>query len=764
MSSTSDFVKKLYKMLEDPNFQHVVSWGVGGDCFVVKDMNEFTKSILPRMFKHSNFASFVRQLNKYDFHKVKNADDNQFGEHSWTFRHPDFHADRRDALENIKRKVPAARKNSTRNVNSPAPPAVANPPAEYVRTLESLQGQVDHLTRSHDEVVTRLRSVEANYQNVLNELVNFQRNMAQQDGVMQNLIQYFLNIENGKIKAEALVAARNGTNSDPSFGESTSADSESNPFVPAQEAQRMIGGFTENDVARASLIQMNEIARRAELAGMSFDLGGTSSNATGPASINPANAGLSGVTGVTSMSGSSGATNTAGGVLQQTQQQSQQSLQPPEAPLRPSSAVQRLMAATADLMNGDNEPSNGSNPAQPGTTEGPQRPLSRQDALARIGELQRTRPDAQMRIPLPGPSTAFGPADAFVLGPEEGTVPNLQAEPFHTTDLTHEGLQVFTLGHLMPRSAMDDENGNWTFDPESVADAVVLPTPRTADGGIGQSSEGTVQNVPSSERQKLRIRRSTYVPGWSVPPRVLLVEDDAVSRKLSSKFLQIFGCTIDVAVDGVGAVNKMNLEKYDLVLMDIVMPKLDGVSATSMIRQFDHMTPIISMTSNSKPAEIMNYYASGMNDILPKPFTKEGLFDMLDKHLMHLKAIQQQQLNSKIARSIGIPPMSDPSFENAMTIQAQAQASADLNQALGMSMDDDGKINPFAGMGLTDEQYNHILQRIVGGESFTEITAGGVSGTVLGMSGASVMGKRGLGEVVDPVDDRNKRGRFEVVE
>ena len=48
---------------------------------MVKDMNEFTKSILPRMFKHSNFASFVRQLNKYDFHKVKNTEDNQFGEH-----------------------------------------------------------------------------------------------------------------------------------------------------------------------------------------------------------------------------------------------------------------------------------------------------------------------------------------------------------------------------------------------------------------------------------------------------------------------------------------------------------------------------------------------------------------------------------------------------------------------------------------------------------------------------------------------------------
>jgi len=411
-------------------------------------------------------------------------------------------------------------------------------------------------------MAARLRSVESNYQNVLSELVNFQRNMAQQDGVMQNLIQYFLNIENSKLKAEALIVARNGTNSDPSFGGSTSADSESNPFVPAQEAQRMIGGFTESDVARASLIQMNEIARRAELAGMSFDLGGTSSNATGPASINPVNAGLSGVASTSAGSGSTAATSTAGGVPQQQQSQ--------EAPPRPSSVVQRLMAATAGLMSGDNETSTldttGSSPAQPGTTEAPPRPLSRQDALARIGELQRTRPvEAQMRLPLPGPSAAFGPADAFILGP--GGVGNVPTEPFPTTDLAHQGLQVFTLGHLMPRSSLDDENGNWTFDPESIADAVVLPTPRTADGGIGQSSEGTVRNVSSSERQTLRIRRSTYVPGWSVPPRVLLVEDDAVSRKLSSKFLQIFGCTIDVAVDGVGAVNKMNLEKYDLVLM-----------------------------------------------------------------------------------------------------------------------------------------------------------------------------------------------------
>ena len=66
------------------------------------------------------------------------------------------------------------------------------------------------------------------------------------------------------------------------------------------------------------------------------------------------------------------------------------------------------------------------------------------------------------------------------------------------------------------------------------------------------------------------------------------------------------------------------------------MPKLDGVSATNLIRQFDHMTPIISMTSNSKPNEIMTYYHSGMNDILPKPFTKEGLLEMLEVRTLFL--------------------------------------------------------------------------------------------------------------------------------
>ena len=241
--------------------------------------------------------------------------------------------------------------------------------------------------------------------------------------------------------------------------------------------------------------------------------------------------------------------------------------------------------------------------------------------------------------------------------------------------LAHEGLQVFTVGHLLPKgvgisggdeiwdsnpeagtagvfrenangmatTSDDQQQGERQGYTESSGSQFVTPLdPENEEGEVVQPSTGgslmtpgaaaTLRSSPNSGNgsQKLRVRRATYVPGWAVPPRVLLVDDDAVSRKLSSKFLKVFGCAIDVAVDGVGAVNKMNLEKYDLVLMDIVMPKLDGVSATSLIRKFDQGTPIISMTSNSKPNEIMTYYSSGMNDILPKPFSKEGLLEMLE--------------------------------------------------------------------------------------------------------------------------------------
>jgi osomolarity two-component system response regulator SKN7 len=60
------------------------------------------------------------------------------------------------------------------------------------------------------------------------------------------------------------------------------------------------------------------------------------------------------------------------------------------------------------------------------------------------------------------------------------------------------------------------------------------------------------------------------------------------------------------------------------------MSKLDGCSATSMIRQFNRVTPIVAVTSNIKPSHVMTYYTAGMTDVLGKPFAKAELMEILE--------------------------------------------------------------------------------------------------------------------------------------
>lgn len=156
-----------------------------------------------------------------------------------------------------------------------------------------------------------------------------------------------------------------------------------------------------------------------------------------------------------------------------------------------------------------------------------------------------------------------------------------------------------------------------------------------------QSTASTSSIISDNQNGAVSLKRKMNIAGWTVPPRVLLVDDDSVYRDLSGKLLQVIGCSIDLAKDGVEALRKMGLEKYDLILMDIVMPNLDGISATRNIRQYDALTPIISMTSNFTDNDIMQYIGSGMTDILPKPFSKKTLYSMLEKYCAHLKAIQR---------------------------------------------------------------------------------------------------------------------------
>ena len=235
-------------------------------------------------------------------------------------------------------------------------------------------------------------------------------------------------------------------------------------------------------------------------------------------------------------------------------------------------------------------------------------------------------PNHSVPLPPPPPSSSSQPpssqpqTESQPQPPSTSSFWNLAGSPVDDSELSkaslaHEGLQVYTVGQLMPRDELvstsgmtanqwnlgalpleEEEEEEETEGDEEEEEEKVMPSPvnaafagRTTLPSSATSSTPIISNKsPRSKRslknkhrrkrkdrsaptavseKKLRVRRSTFVPGWLVPPRVLLVDDDIVSRTLGSKFLQVYGCTIDVAVDGESAVEKMNFEKYDLVLM-----------------------------------------------------------------------------------------------------------------------------------------------------------------------------------------------------
>lgn len=178
------------------------------------------------------------------------------------------------------------------------------------------------------------------------------------------------------------------------------------------------------------------------------------------------------------------------------------------------------------------------------------------------------------------------------------------------------------------------------------------------------------------------LRRKSNIPGWSTPPHVLLVDDDMIFRRLSTKLLQVAGCTIDVASDGLEAITKLGSRSYDIVLMDIMMPKLDGISATRNIRQYDTWTPIISMTSNTTDRDVQEYILSGMTDVLPKPLDSGTLRKLLERYCAHLKAVRQGYLNHAMDAAMTTPKITEAVDERESNKRKEPTVSSTPTSAI----------------------------------------------------------------------------------
>ncbi|WP_185205645.1 PAS domain-containing hybrid sensor histidine kinase/response regulator [Chryseobacterium sp. C3] len=138
------------------------------------------------------------------------------------------------------------------------------------------------------------------------------------------------------------------------------------------------------------------------------------------------------------------------------------------------------------------------------------------------------------------------------------------------------------------------------------------------------------KSIEKSESKNIEVKEHISIEGT----RVLLVEDNELNQLVAENSLTHFGCEVTKADNGKMAVDILSKQPFDIILMDIQMPELDGIEATKILRQeFRLGTPIIALTANAFKTEIDNCIAAGMNSYITKPFDEDELLKIIYKNI-----------------------------------------------------------------------------------------------------------------------------------
>lgn len=117
--------------------------------------------------------------------------------------------------------------------------------------------------------------------------------------------------------------------------------------------------------------------------------------------------------------------------------------------------------------------------------------------------------------------------------------------------------------------------------------------------------------------------------------KVLVAEDSSVIQNLLKKILLFENCKITSAKDGKSVLSKFESEDFDLIIMDINLPLLDGLSATKQIRSGKTKKaniPIIGISGNAKNLPVSEFFEAGMNDYMQKPLDYDKLIELVKKY------------------------------------------------------------------------------------------------------------------------------------
>ncbi|KAK1330486.1 hypothetical protein QTO34_010676 [Cnephaeus nilssonii] len=172
------FLGKLWALVGDPSTDHLIRWSPSGTSFLVNNQSRFAKEVLPQYFKHSNMASFVRQLNMCErFRKVVSIEQGGLlrpeRDHV-EFQHPSFVRGREQLLERVRRKAPALRSEDGR---------------WRPEDLGRLLGEVQALRGAQESTETRLRELRQQNEILWREVVTLRQSQGQQHRVVGKLIQ-----------------------------------------------------------------------------------------------------------------------------------------------------------------------------------------------------------------------------------------------------------------------------------------------------------------------------------------------------------------------------------------------------------------------------------------------------------------------------------------------------------------------------------------------------------------------------------------------
>ncbi|WP_456462834.1 response regulator [Reichenbachiella sp.] len=141
------------------------------------------------------------------------------------------------------------------------------------------------------------------------------------------------------------------------------------------------------------------------------------------------------------------------------------------------------------------------------------------------------------------------------------------------------------------------------------------------------------QTFAISENQEKVTEKISEVHNQLEGKSILLVEDNPVNVMVAKKFLSRWDIKVDVAENGREALEKTAIESYDLVLMDLQMPEMDGYTASEELRKRGYTVPILALTASVMLDVGDRVFKSGMNDFITKPFDPDDLFNKIKLHI-----------------------------------------------------------------------------------------------------------------------------------